>query len=127
MKERDYITKLENVPLLNLVLSNNKLWVMSTNFSNVIQAGVSRSQWVLLIIISYIPSGTSELAEKYSSRCYSRGPKEQVQLHEHIFSLGCITFVSILLAKARLMDKPNINDTYSSYGSEHKKVNIIEQ
>ena len=36
VKEREYITQLENfIPLFNLVLSNNKLWVMFTNFSNV--------------------------------------------------------------------------------------------
>lgn len=35
VKEREYITQLENfVPLFNLVLSNNKLWVMFTNFSD---------------------------------------------------------------------------------------------
>lgn len=31
------------------------------------------------------------------------------------------------MAKARHMDKPNINDTCSSNGSKQEKVNIIEQ
>lgn len=50
-----------------------------------------------------------------------------MQLHEHLFSLGCSSFVSILLAKTRHMAKSNISDTYSSYGSEQEKVTIIEQ
>lgn len=77
--------------------------------------------------ISYIPPGTSELAQPFSSDGYGRDPREQLQLHEHLFSLGCISFVSIILAKARHMGKPNINDTYSFYGSEQEKVTIIEQ
>lgn len=48
-------------------------------------------------------------------------------LHEHIFSLGCIALVSILLAKARQMAKLNINKTCSSYESEEEEAGIIEQ
>lgn len=77
--------------------------------------------------ISYTPSGTSELAQKFCSPGYGRGPREQIQLHEHISCLGCITFVRLLLAKARHMAKPNINETSSFCESKEEEVGIIEQ
>ena len=77
--------------------------------------------------ISYTPSETSRLAQKLPSHGYGRDPREQIQLPEHIFSLAFITSVRILLAKARHMAKPNINETCSFYESKEEEVGIIEE
>ena len=77
--------------------------------------------------ISYTPSGTSGLAQKFSSHGYGRGSREKIQLPEHIFSLAYITSVRILLAKARHMGKPNVNETCSLYESKEEEMGIIEE